>query len=65
MLDILLTTHSDTLVLEINNLIMLSNEFDDKDSFMKTHKYQQAHIINPVLTRHMNRYLSSKYLKIN
>jgi hypothetical protein len=25
---------------------MLSNEFDDKDSFMKTHKYQQAHIIN-------------------
>jgi predicted ATPase len=46
-LKILLTTHSDTLVLEINNLIMLSNEFDDKDSFMKTHKYQQAHIINP------------------
>ena len=46
-LKILLTTHSDTLVLEINNLIMLSNEFDDKDSFMKKHKYQQVHIINP------------------
>jgi ABC-type cobalamin/Fe3+-siderophores transport system ATPase subunit len=46
-LKILLTTHSDTLVLEINNLIMLSNEFDDKDSFMKKHKYQQAHIIDP------------------
>jgi hypothetical protein len=26
---------------------MLSNEFDDKDSFMKKHKYQQAHIIDP------------------
>lgn len=46
-LKILLTTHSDTLVLEINNLIILSNEFDDKDSFMKKHKYQQVHIINP------------------
>ncbi len=46
-LKILLTTHSDTLVLEINNLIMLSNEFDDKGSFMKKHKYQQAHIIDP------------------
>lgn len=46
-LKILLTTHSDTLVLEINNLIMLDSNFDDKDEFMKQYKYSQNNIINP------------------
>ncbi|AYQ55866.1 hypothetical protein MS2017_0105 [Bathymodiolus thermophilus thioautotrophic gill symbiont] len=46
-LKILLTTHSDTLVLELNNLMMLNSDFKDKNVFMKKHKYQQAHTINP------------------
>jgi ABC-type cobalamin/Fe3+-siderophores transport system ATPase subunit len=45
-LKILLTTHSDTLVLELNNLIMLDSKFDNKDTFMKKHEYKQSHIIN-------------------
>lgn len=46
-LKVLLTTHSDTLVLEINNLIMLNSDFDNKDNFMTTHNYRQNHIIDP------------------
>lgn len=45
-LKILLTTHSDTLVLEINNLIMLNSDFDNKDDFMKKHNHKQNHIID-------------------
>jgi energy-coupling factor transporter ATP-binding protein EcfA2 len=40
-LKILLTTHSDTLVLELNNLIMLSSDFADKEKFIKEHKYNE------------------------
>jgi predicted ATPase len=40
-LKILLTTHSDTLVLELNNLIMLSNDFKDKEKFIKEHRYNE------------------------
>ena len=46
-LKIMLTTHSDTLVLELNNLIMLNSNFDDKDSFMKKNHYENNNIINP------------------
>lgn len=46
-LKIMLTTHSDTLVVELNNLMMLNSEFDDKTRFMKSHKYEHNHIINP------------------
>lgn len=45
-LKILLTTHSDTLVLELNNLIMLDNDFDSKDDFMKNNDYKKNHMIN-------------------
>ncbi len=46
-LKVMLTTHSDTLVLELNNLIMLNSDFDNKEDFMGKHKYQQNHIIDP------------------
>ncbi len=46
-LKVMLTTHSDTLVLELNNLIMLNSDFDNKEDFMDKHKYQQRHIIDP------------------
>lgn len=46
-LKILLTTHSDTLVLELNNLIMLNSDFDNKDNFINKHKYKENYIINP------------------
>lgn len=45
-LKILLTTHSDTLVLELNNLMMLNNDFDNKDDFMEKHSYEQNHMID-------------------
>jgi len=46
-LKIMLTTHSDTLVLELNNLIMLNSDFDNKNDFMQKHKYKQNHMIDP------------------
>ncbi|MDC9727685.1 MAG: AAA family ATPase, partial [Candidatus Thioglobus sp.] len=46
-LKILLTTHSDTLVLELNNLIMLNSDFENKDAFMKKHTYTTNHVIKP------------------
>ena len=37
-LKVLLTTHSDYLIKEFNNLIMLSNEFEGKDKFLTRNK---------------------------
>ena len=36
---VLVTTHSDYLIKEINNLVMLSQEFTDKDAVLKNLKY--------------------------
>ena len=47
-LKVLLTTHSDYLIKEFNNLIMLSNEFEGKDKF---------------LTRNKKNYTADDYLK--
>lgn len=38
-LKILLTTHSDYLIKEVNNLIMLGQNFSTKESFMRKYKY--------------------------
>lgn len=38
-LRVMLTTHSDYLVKEINNLIMLSHDFEGKNSFIAEHGY--------------------------
>ncbi len=48
-LKILITTHSDYLIKEINNLIMLNSDFEGKDAFLKKHKkdYTEADRLNP------------------
>lgn len=44
---VLLTTHSDYLVKELNNAIMLSNEIADKSTMMKAHHLIEADILTP------------------
>jgi hypothetical protein len=44
---VLLTTHSDYLVRELNNSIMLSSEFQDKSKIMETHQLIEADILTP------------------
>ena len=50
-IKILITTHSDYLVKEINNLIMLSSDFDDKEHVMNKLKYDPDHSISGHLVR--------------
>lgn len=48
-LKVLITTHSDYLIKEINNLIMLHGEFEGKEDFLKQHKkdYTESDSLNP------------------
>lgn len=46
-LRVILSTHSDYIVKEFNNLIMLSNEFENRDSIMKKFGYTKGQILNP------------------
>ncbi|MFM2601738.1 AAA family ATPase [Vibrio diabolicus] len=46
-IKVLITTHSDYLIREINNSIMLSNDFDEKEEIMKTHEFTRADILKP------------------
>ena len=46
-LKVLITTHSDYLVKEINNLVMLSRPFADKDSVIKKLKYETDDFLEP------------------
>ncbi len=46
-LKVLITTHSDYLVKEINNLIMLSNSFEDKDRVMRKLGYKEDDFLEP------------------
>ena len=41
-LKVLITTHSDYIVKEINNLLMLSKDFKDKPGVLKKHGYSEA-----------------------
>jgi len=34
---VLITTHSDYIIKEFNNLVMLSADFEDKEAFLKEH----------------------------
>lgn len=45
-INVLITTHSDYLIKEFNNLIMLSNEFPVKTNFMKTYGYTADEILD-------------------
>lgn len=46
-LKVLITTHSDYLIKEINNLVMLSRPFADKDAVMKEFKYRSDDALEP------------------
>ena len=46
-LKILITTHSDYLIKEINNLVMLSRPFEDKEAVVKKLKYSTDDFIDP------------------
>ena len=48
---VLVTTHSDYLLKEINNLIMLNNDFKDKSEVIKSLGYSQEDSIDPKLIR--------------
>ena len=44
---ILITTHSDYIVKELNNLIMLSSDFARKEETMKRLEYREADVLSP------------------
>ena len=46
-IDVMITTHSDYLIKEFNNLIMLSNDFKEKERIMKENKYEENDILRP------------------
>ena len=50
-LKVLITTHSDYLVKELNNLIMLSRDFHDKEDMLKRFKYDREDALDPALIR--------------
>ena len=50
-IKILITTHSDYIVKEINNLIMLNNDFEDKEEVYERHGYQHGDGLSPDQTR--------------
>ena len=46
-LKVLITTHSDYIVKEINNLLMLSRDFKDKPKVLKKLKYSEHDFLKP------------------
>ncbi len=46
-LKVLITTHSDYLIKEINNLLMLSKDFKDKPKVLKKYKYSEHDFLEP------------------
>ena len=46
-LKVLITTHSDYLIKEINNLVMLSRPFEDKEAVVKKLKYSKDDFLDP------------------
>ena len=46
-LKVLITTHSDYIVKEFNNLLMLSKDFKDKPKVLKKHKYSAHDFLKP------------------
>lgn len=52
--NVILTTHSDYIIKEFNNLIMLSNEFETKKEIMEKFDYNEEDRLNP---EYVNAYL--------
>ena len=50
-LKVLITTHSDYIVKEINNLLMLGQEFEDKPKVLKKLKYSEHDYLKPESVR--------------
>ena len=46
-LQVLITTHSDYIAKEVNNLIMLSSGFARKEETMERLGYREAHVLSP------------------
>lgn len=46
-IKVMVTTHSDYLIREINNRIMLNNEFDNKQEVLKKTKIVEEDILRP------------------
>lgn len=46
-IDVFITTHSDYMIKEFNNLIMLSNDFENKKQIMKEYDYINSDILTP------------------
>ena len=46
-LKVMITTHSDYIVKEINNLLMLSKSFKDKSKVLKKYKYSEHDFLKP------------------
>jgi hypothetical protein len=40
------TTHSDYIIKELNNLIILGNEFEDRSQIMKKYKYTEEEVLD-------------------
>ena len=49
---VLITTHSDYIVKEINNLVMLHNDFDEKSEVMNEFGYKAGDSIDPGMVRY-------------
>jgi len=45
--DVMITTHSDFMIKEFNNLIMLSNNFSEKERIKKDYSYNDSDILSP------------------
>lgn len=46
-IKVFITTHSDYIIKELNNLIILGNEFEERDKIMKKYKYTEADVLDP------------------
>lgn len=53
-IKVMISTHSDYLIREINNRIMLSNQVYDKESIMKTNKMVKQDILTPEQVKAFN-----------
>ena len=45
--DVVISTHSDYIIREFNNLIMLSRNFSSRDSLLEKYKYDKSELIGP------------------
>ena len=50
-LKVLITTHSDYIVKEVNNLLMLGQDFEEKDEVLKKLKYSEHDFLKPESVR--------------